>query len=56
MTALTDAAGHYTAELSAGTYRVELASGFPVFDGPHQITVSRGQKVTANFSYRLNTG
>jgi hypothetical protein len=47
--AVTDATGHFTATLAAGTWSVQLVTKLRLMSGPHQVTVVSGSTVTATY-------
>jgi len=47
--AVTDATGHFTATLAAGTWTVLLVTKLHLISGPHQVTVVAGSAVTATY-------
>ncbi len=52
--AVTDASGHYSVTLAAGTWSVHLATYMRIISGPAQVTVPSGSAATAN--YILDSG
>lgn len=47
--ATTDANGHYTVQLAAGTWQVSVKNYMRIVSGPHTITVHAGDNIVANY-------
>ena len=46
--AITDSTGHYSIELTPGTWQVQIKGYRDIMSGPRSVTVSAGSTVTAD--------